>query len=232
MKTLNSCSHKTLQYHTFTLFGLFLSAAALQGQPDRIVGQISNEERVVLAGNVHRKALPQFDKGPVEPSMKLDYITLMLESSASQQAALEPQYHTWLTPEQYADRFGLSPADVGKISAWLESQGFSINHVARSRNWIAFSGTAAQVMKAFQTEIDYYSVDGEMHFANASEPAIPAAIESLVIGFFGLDNFYPKTPRPRVNVPTVVGERGFETPDFTQPDGTHFLGPDDVAHYL
>src|ERR1700693_1122326 len=120
MPTLDSCSAKTLHYSTVAVIGLFLSAAAMKGQPGRITRQISNEERVVLSGNVNPKAQPQFDNGPVEPLMKLSYITIMLKPSGSQQAALEqllteqqdrtsPNYHKWLTPEQYADRFGVSP---------------------------------------------------------------------------------------------------------------------------
>ena len=167
--TLHNRSRTAVHYCTFALIGLFVGGMTLRGQPDRIVAQISNKERVALGGNVNPKAQPQFDTGLVDPSMKLSYMTLMLKPSGSQQAALEQllteqqdrrsaQYHKWLTPEQYADRFGLSPADIGKVKSWLESQGFSIGHVARSRNWLAFTGTAAQVKTAFQTEIHYYLV--------------------------------------------------------------------------
>jgi uncharacterized protein (TIGR03437 family) len=240
MKTPNSCLRKMLQYYTVVVVGLVLPLSPLEGRPTRITGHISNEERVVLRGNVNPKAQPQFDKGPVEPSMKLPYITLMLKPSAGQQAALEQllteqqdrtssQYHKWLTPEQYADRFGLSHGDIGKVKSWLESQGFSIDHVALSRNWLAFTGTAVQVAKTFQTEIHHYSVDGETHFANATEPTIPAALESLVIGFLGLGDFHPKAPRSRANLQSSVREDGRETPNFAIPGGLHLLAPDDVA---
>ncbi len=216
MNTLGSCSRRARQYCIIAVIGLFPSASPLKGQPDRIAGQISDEERVMLGGNVNPKAQPRFDKGPVEPSMKVAYITLMLKPSSNQQAALEqllaeqqdrtsPNYHKWLTPERYADRFGLSLTDVGRVKSWLESQGFGIDHVAVSRNWVAFSGTAAQVAKALQTEIHYYAVDGETHFANAWEPTIPAALEPLVIGFLGLDDFHPKAPHARAPAKPVRG---------------------------
>ncbi len=208
---------------------LFLASTAL-AQEDRLRGPIDNLHRTALHGNVNPHARHEFDAGAVDPSMKLSYMTLMLKPSGSQQADLEqllteqqdrksPQYHKWLTPEQYADRFALSPADIGKIRAWLEGQGFTIDHVARSRNWLAFNGTAAQVSTAFRTEMHYYSVDAEKHFANATEPLIPAALESLVIGLLGLDDFHPKRPTRQL----------IERPDLTLPNGIHLLGPSDVA---
>ena len=44
---------------------------------------------------------------------------------------------------------------------------------ARGRDWIAFSGTAAEVEKAFRTTVHFYDVDGEMHFGIAAEPSVP-----------------------------------------------------------
>ena len=81
-----------------------------------------------------------------------------------QQTPGSPNYHHWLTPEEYGQRFGVSDADLGKITQWLQEQGLQVTSVARGRNWIVASGTAAQVETAFQTEIHTYLVDGETHF--------------------------------------------------------------------
>ncbi len=172
-------------------------------------------------------AQPRFDQGPVEPAFRIGYITLMLKKTDAQQAALEqllqqqqdpasPNYHDWLTPEQYADRFGLSQNDLDKISAWLQSEGFTVEYTARGRNWLAFSGTAGQVRATFHTEIHRYRVDGEMHFAAAAEPSVPASLEPVVAGFLGLDDFYPKAPRHPL-------------PANTSGTGAHTLVPDDLA---
>ena len=142
-------------------------------------------------------------KGEWRPRWRCSYITLALAPSANQQAELEklladqqtpgsPNYHHWLTPEEYGQRFGVSDADIGKITQWLQEQGLQVVSVARGRNWIAASGTAAQVEAAFQTEIHSYLVDGETHFANASEPSVPAAFGSVVKGIRGLNDFRMK----------------------------------------
>src|SRR5580700_10137662 len=212
---------------------LALAAAPALAQKDRIAGQIDSRRMVVLKGNVHPNAQPQFDQGPVDPAMKLNYITLTLNSSASQQADLDqllvdqqdpfsPNYHKWLTPEQYADRFGVSPADIDKIAAWMNSVGFDIISVARGRKWIAFNATAQQIQIALQTPIHHYRVDGELHFANSTEPSIPAALQPLVNGFLGLNDFRPK-PRPRARIISQDVASLSAGPLFTSNSGGHFL---------
>lgn len=137
---------------------------------------------------------------------------------AAQQTPGSPSYHQWLTPEQYAERFGVSQADINTISAWLQSQGLKVLRVARGRNAITFSGTAAQVESAFHIELHSYLVNGETHFANTSDPSIPAAFQGIVSGVRGLNDFHMKPRlRPRAN------------PKYTTSNGTHYMTPGDFA---
>src|ERR1700728_758769 len=170
---------------------------------DRIPGGITGGPAVPLAGNIHHLALPQFDQGSVDPAMQLGTITLLTVPTPAQQQALKqllaqqqdrksPLYHKWITPEQYADRFGMSQNDVQQIAAWLQGQGFTMVHPARGRNWVAFTGTASQIENAFGTEIHHYSVKGQLHYANATAPRVPEALSGIVTGFRGLDDFRPK----------------------------------------
>src|SRR5712691_7254408 len=159
----------------------FIPARLLFPQPvlsDRIVQPVDNAQVSVLKGNVHPLARPEYDQGKVEDSFRLEHMTLVLKASPSQRASLNtllpqlqdpssPNYHKWLTPEQYASRFGLSQNDLDKIVWWLQDQGFTVDGKARSRTWITFSGTAQQVESAFRTEIHHYLRNGETHYANA-----------------------------------------------------------------
>ncbi|MBZ5674638.1 MAG: S8 family serine peptidase [Acidobacteriia bacterium] len=188
---------------------------------------------MALRGNVHPNANPLFDAGPVDPLMKLDHVLVMLKPSAAQQADLDQllaeqqdrssrNYHAWLTPEQFGDRFGASPNDVGQVVSWLQSEGLAVDEVSRARTWIWFSGTAGQMRAALRTEIRRYNVAGELHFANSTEPSVPAAIEPFVIGIQGLDDFLPRS-RQSVRALNSVA------PQFTSSLGNHFLAPDDFA---
>jgi hypothetical protein len=182
---------------------LISSSLAFGATPDRITSPIDTGKMVQLHGGVPLKAKPQYDQGGVDSSLPLSYMTLLTVPSASQKKALKvllaeqqdrhsPLYHQWLTPEQYAERFGLSPSDLQKITAWLQSEGFSIISIARGGNFVVFSGTAAQAEGAFKTQIHNFEVDGKKNFGNTSSPSVPAALSGIVTGVRGLSNFKPK----------------------------------------
>ena len=212
-------------------FILFFPAASLLAQRNRISRRVDNRQRVLLAGHIHPRALPENDRGRVDPSLPLPYVTLLLQQSDSQQAALDrllaeqqdpssPNYRHWLTPEEYADRFGVSQDDLDQIVAWLREQSLTVTSVARARNFVAFSGTAGQVESAFRTEIHHYIAAGKMHFANSTEPSIPAAFAGVVSGLHGLSDFRLRPPKRSI--------RPF-APNFNSSGGVHYLAPDDVA---
>jgi subtilase family serine protease len=211
-----------------TALSVCLFASVLPAQRDRITATIDAGHSVVVRGSVPPQAQPKYDQGAVEPGFRLGNITLVLKPSAAQQAALEqllaeqqdstsPNYHNWLTPETYAERFGTSAADLDKIAAWLRSQGFAVQYTARGRDFISFSGTASQVQAALHAEIHRYQVGAETHFANATDLFLPAVIEPMVAGVLGLHDFRPKAPRKRA------------LPNYTSSDGSHYLLPDDFA---
>src|ERR1017187_9340290 len=193
------------------------ASPALLAQPDRITARIDSNQSVVLSGRVPRFATANNDTGAVASSFPISGIALMLKASAAQQADLDqlllaqqdpksPGFHQWLTPEQYADRFGASAGDLAKITAWVESQGFSVDYTARARNYVMFSGTAQRVANAFHTQIHSYNVSGDTHYANATAPSIPAALSGLVSGIRGLDNLRLK-PRFKKAQPHVILHR-------------------------
>ena len=218
------------------LLPLLASTLCLAAQPDRITGTIDSGQMVAVAGQIQHRAKPQYDQGAVSASFQLNQVTLLTLPTPSQQKALSAlvaeqqnpssaNYHKWLTPEQYADRFGLSQNDVQKISAWLKSQGLSVVSVARGRNWIVFSGTAAQVETAFRTEIHRYNINGEIHFANATAPSVPAALSGIVTGIRGFDDFLPKPASVRKAAPKAGSARS-DYYDSSFP--ADFVAPGDI----
>ena len=135
--------------------------ATVMAQRDRIAGPVDRLQRVALKGNVHPRANPQFDAGPVDPALRLNHVMVMLKRSAAQQTELDQllaeqqdrssrNYHSWLTPEEFGDRFGASPNDAAQVVKWLQSEGLAVDEVSRARSWIWFSGTAAQMQAALR----------------------------------------------------------------------------------
>jgi hypothetical protein len=217
------------------LLPLLASTLCFAQQPDRITAPINSSQMVALTGNVHSLAQPRFDLGLADSSKVLYGVTLVFRPSPAQQEDLNnlldqqqdrssPNYHKWLTPAQFGERFGMTRNDVNRVVAWLEAQGFTVTSIANSRNQIAFDGTVAQVEAVFRTEIHNYLVDGEIHLANATNPSVPAALAGLVLTMGNLHNFSPK-PRAIFRTRPSTGAQ----PHFTDPGGDHFLAPGDFA---
>ena len=197
---------KPLSLITLLLFSYSLLAQpGPVGIPDRIAGRLDPNRVMRLRGNVHSNAVAKNDRGRVSPSFMLDYITLHFKPTPTQQADLDqllrdvqdptsPKYRKWLTPEQYANRFGASNADIAQVVTWVEGRGLTVVKQARGKNFVVFKGPAGLVEEALHTEIHHYLVKGEMHYANATAPSVPAAIHPFTIGFSGLDDFKPEPP--------------------------------------
>jgi subtilase family serine protease len=174
-------------------------------------------------------ARSQFDQGRTDTTKQLGGVSLTFRLTAAQQADLNqllrdqqdrssPNYHKWLTPDQYAARFGMTQNDLAKVTAWAQSQGLTVDAISRNRNEISVSGTVGQIEYALKTELHNYSINGEHHFANATDVALPSAFASQVLSVRGLDDFRPK-PRFRK-----------ASPRFTSSiSGNHFLIPGDFA---
>jgi subtilase family serine protease len=157
---------------------------------------------------------------------------LLLQRSAEQDAALSQlmdaqqtkgsgNFHNWLTPEQFGTQFGPSDADIQAVTDWLTQHGFQVAKVAAGRTTIEFSGNAAQVRSAFQTDVHKYAMGETEFIANTADPAIPAALAPVVKGIVALHN-YPVRPRARVRgVVRRNNATGELTPLFTYPGGTN-----------
>ncbi|MGB8885249.1 MAG: S53 family peptidase [Candidatus Korobacteraceae bacterium] len=204
---------------------------AENARADRIPQTINDAQSWRMQGNVRPGLQSAWDRGPVGGSLQMPGVKLVFQLTAAQQSSLHTlllrqmdpssaNYHHWLTPEEYANRFGLTPGDISRVAGWLQHQGFSNIIPARSRTWICFNGTAAQMQAAFHTVIHQYVADGQIHYANVTEPALPGAFRGLVAAISGLNDF---RPRPRSIVKSVQ-------PHFTSDlSGNHFLAPDDFA---
>jgi subtilase family serine protease len=189
---------------------LATTVVAAQTPAARISSEINMSQISRLQGSQQPLAQAQFEAGRMPADTRLRGMGLAFNRTAAQQADLEaliaaqqnsasPLYHQWLTPDQFAARFGMAQADIDKVETWLQQQGFSIDSVARSRNLIRFSGNAGQVEQAFQTQMHFYNVQGERHFAPSTALSLPAALVSSVATVTNLDDFRPRAMHIRSN---------------------------------
>jgi len=109
--------------------------------------------------------------------------------AAAQQNPGSPQYHKWLTPQEYTARFGVTQEDFDKVSRWLTSEGFQVTGGSPAQGFVKFKGSVASISHTFNTAISKFSPDGTK-FANATDPQLPAEYGSLVSSITGLNNLF------------------------------------------
>jgi len=223
----------------------------------RITQTIDDAATARIVRSTHPLATLANDRGRVEADLPMKRILLLLKPSANQEIALkklidsqhDPEsssYQQWLTPEQYAVQFGPDQNDLDVITSWLQRHQFTVDSVARGKQWIEFSGTASQVETTFHTEIHRYLVNGETHIANATDISLPQALVPVVSGILSLHDFRLR-PLHRnafqvhrdsatgklvpfsATIPGGSAELGSKS-EFTPagiPDPGHFLAPGD-----
>jgi kumamolisin len=138
----------------------------------------------------------QLAKAPEAPADKV--MTMELEFAQRNQAELDklmaeindphsPRYQQWLTPEEMHARFGEKQDQFDAVAQWLQSQGFTITDKSFGGNedYIRFTGTVAQVDRAFQVHI--MEPEFELYVPREA-PVIPARFNGVIGRINGLDN--------------------------------------------
>lgn len=154
--------------------------------------------RAVIATRLPTSLPSAIDVGPSPSSQRLS-LTLTLAQTPAQMAALDqflgdvinvssPSYHQWMTPQQFGKSYGASPDQLAAATAWLQSQGLTIDSVSPSATRISVSGFVSQIEPAFATSIHTFQANGHVYFANLVQPSLPSEAASFFVAIDGLDN--------------------------------------------
>src|SRR5580658_5622347 len=115
----------------FAVASLFpLSVAAQSHRQPLITERIDETVLHTLAGNTRPEANRQNDRGAVADSFPLEHMLLQLQRSPAQEDALRgliddlhnansPNFHQWLTAEDFGKAYAPAQEDVDKITDWL-----------------------------------------------------------------------------------------------------------------
>jgi len=163
-----------------------------------IAGSVQTDAQTVpLRGTVSPQALklPTYGDLPATQTLPLqiwfkprgqEQLNALL---ASQQDPRSPQYHRWLTPQEYASRFGVTQPEFDQVSTWLKGEGFQVTGGSPLDGYIKFTGSTLTIARAFGTSVSKFSPDGSK-FGILKEPRIPTQYENLVGSITGLDNLH------------------------------------------
>jgi pseudomonalisin len=149
-------------------------------------------------------------------------------------------YHHWLTPQEFGQRFGRSQDEIDQATAWLKSQGLVVNQVLPNMLSILFSGTAQAVERAFGVTMSQYNdeANGRVFYSNDQAPSLPSDVQAITADLVGMNNAYIHHPgklnyRPADLKAGKRHTKGFRlvgpAPQAEDSDGDVFMGPLDYA---
>ncbi len=237
----------------FVLAGALLCSAGLLAQSSttspRITSEIDESSLTTLKGNVPASARAEYDQGEADAATQMTSMRLVLSRSAAQQSALDsylaqlqdkssPNYHKWLTPQQFGQLYGPADSDIAVLVGWLQSHGFTVEPLSPGRTNIAFSGSVSQVEAAFHTSIHSYQTADAQFYSNTTDPQIPSALSGVVMGIAQLNTIRPRAHSVRGSVGKRSQQTGRSEPNSIPANGPSpmltsggnlFIVPSDAA---
>lgn len=108
-----------------------------------------------------------------------------------------PQFHHYLSPDDYTARFGPSAAQAGAVATWLTGAGLTGVQVDAGRDYVSATGPVSALESAFQVRIGRYrarnaangSAARSAEFtSNDREVSVPASLAPAVLDVTGLSS--------------------------------------------
>lgn len=163
----------------------------------------AGQPAMMLEGNHPDQAAEIVGTAPAPPAQTLAmHLTMALRNRgeldrllADQQDPSSPQYHRWLTPDEFTNRFGPTTADLARVTDWLKRKGFTVESADASTREVLFNANVEQAQSAFGVKIEM-SAD-KRWYSNTSDPVVPAEIAPLIESIRGLDNLLRGRPQVR-----------------------------------
>ena len=176
----------------------------------------TNVATTKLANNVVPNLSTYVDLGAIAANRQLNIVIPLAHDDgaiAAYESSLynpsSPNYHQWLTPDQFQAKFGAPAASVGTLRGFATRYGLQLYNPSGLGDLTLVSGSAAQVEQTFGVSIHrYLNTDGTEFYANVQPPTVPANVG--VVGVLGLQNLVQMHRPPGLNSPqgqcTPVGD--------------------------
>ncbi|HTS16405.1 MAG TPA: PKD domain-containing protein [Verrucomicrobiae bacterium] len=141
-----------------------------------------------------------------------------------------PNYHHYLTPEQFTERFGPSRHDYQALIAFAKSSGFRVTATHPNRILLDVNAPVSTIETALHVTLHVYRhpTEARTFYAPDAEPSLALAVPVLDIS--GLDNYVLPHPTSLHSCP--VPQRAKALPTAGSGPGGTFLGSDFRAAYI
>ena len=142
-----------------------------------------SSNRVTLPGS--RIGLPRGARvaGPADPEQAMR-ITVMLRRRAPLPDLPPGRY---LTRQELARRYGAGPADIESVRQFAARHNLQVRDVHIGRRSMLLAGRVADVAAAFAADLQTGAIGSRQFRLRTGEISIPAELEGVIVGVFGLD---------------------------------------------
>jgi kumamolisin len=147
---------------------------------------IAGSERAPLAG--------AREVGPANPNEKLD-VTIRLRSRAGKKPIVSAdefskpiQTRTILSRKDFEQRHGADPESIARIESFAHEHKLTVKEKSAARRTVILSGTVAAMNQAFGVELKEYQHPNGRYRGRTGQVHIPADLQDVIEGVFGLDN--------------------------------------------
>ncbi len=199
------------------LFGAALTLAAAQKQlPIGHVPDLVAQGKIAALGRLPGDHQLRLAIGlPLRDAAGLTNLVRDLYNPAS------PQFHHYLTPQQFTERFGPTPAQYAAVVQFARTNGFTV--IGRHPNRLALdvAGRVGDIERAFHVRLHSYRHPRENRnfFAPDAEPWVDASLPVLHVS--GLNDY--SLPHPQVTLSPSVRKNAAPLTG-TAPGGNYFGG--------
>jgi len=105
-----------------------------------------------------------------------------------------PNFHKYLTPEEWNARFAPAAEDEQAVVDWVNSHGLAVTARYPNRLMVDAEGTVDAIQRAFNININRYEVNGVLEFSNDRDPQIPANLQGVIEYIEGLNSILRMRP--------------------------------------
>jgi kumamolisin len=154
----------------------------------------SPKNRVPLAGSERSPMPGAREIGPANPNEVIE-VTVRLRSRGGKTQPVSastfrqlPAERPILSREELEKIHGADPASVNRVGDFARQHGLTVVETSPGRRTLVLSGTVDAMSKAFEVELKQYEHPTGQYRGRIGEIHIPADLQDIVEGVFGLDN--------------------------------------------
>jgi kumamolisin len=151
-------------------------------------------KKLAIAGSERAPLEGAREIGPANPNEKLD-VTIRLRSRAGKKPIVNADAftkpiakRTILSRKEFEQSHGATPESIARVEAFAREHKLTVKETSAARRTVILTGTVAAMSLAFGVELKEYEHPGGNYRGRSGPVQIPADLQDVIEGVFGLDN--------------------------------------------